>query len=138
MNKYYKYLQIKHTYGKINCLTLIELIYKEKLKIDMSETWQRAGRHDGTSQVDKKWFLKYTIESVKKELQHWIYVSITDIKEYDIVIFVSKKMRPLHFGMYIGDNKYIHLPENSNCHISELNLKERELLFGVYRHPKLV
>jgi cell wall-associated NlpC family hydrolase len=137
--KYIPYIGLKHDWNTINCLTIIEKIYKEKLGITFDDVWKRAGRVDGTSNLDRKWFIKYGLDSVMIELQNWQKIPLTKLKEYDILVFV-KKERPWHFGMYIDANKFIHVEENSFVTISELSQEYRDILYNSEgcRHERMV
>lgn len=138
INKYIPYLHLKHNYEGLNCLTIIEKLYKDFLHIELNNIWKRTGREDGSTDVNSRWYQKYTMVDVENEVAHWKKVDITDIKEYDVIVFVSKRNRPLHFGMSTGYNNFIHLPEKSTCHISELDMTWRERIYGIYRHNELV
>ncbi len=138
MEKYLPYLKIKHSWDKINCLTLIEDIYNKQLNIDFFATWERLKRTDGTSNIDKFWFRKYTINELENELQYWKKINITESQEYDVLVFTSLKKVPIHFGMYIHSNKFIHVIEEQYCRFSELDQEYRDKLRGVYRHEIMV
>lgn len=141
--KYYKYLEYHHSWQCINCLTLIEKIYKDNLDIDFSDQWKRAGRMDGTSGIDSSWPKKFK-DAILSEKINWVKISLTELKEYDILAFVNRKNIPFHFGCYISNNKFIHAPRNSNINITDLNDYYREWMTyeytdgGAYRHKYLV
>ena len=138
MTDYIKYLGIKHNYQSINCITLIEKIYKEELKSDVFKSlWTHLNLSEGKPTEGGRWKFKITLEKI----QEWIVVNaqeikITDIQEYDVIIFKSKKNRPIHFGMYIGENKFIHVEEDSSSMISSLNQTWREQLHSIYRRKE--
>src|ERR1051326_5664105 len=95
LKKYYKYLNINHSWSEINCLTLIELIYKDELKIDFQDTWLRTK----PEKIDKNWFKIYGTNIFQDELKHWINIPLTNLMEYDILVYTTKEGIPVHFGM---------------------------------------
>ena len=121
MNKYYKYLKLKHSWNDINCLTLLVLIYKQELGIDLSDIWQRAGRIDGTTNITKHWFYTYGAAYLINELKYWKKISLVNIQEYDFLVITDRTNRPIHFGSYISNNKYVHIVENSSVQIGTIN-----------------
>jgi len=133
MNKYTKYLTLKHSWSGINCLTLIELIYKEQLNKSFFKVWQRAEREDGTTNVARKWFKEYTTQIIN-EIKNWNKISLPEITEYDIIVFRSKRGIINHFGMYIGNNQFIHIMDGCYATISELNDEWREQIYSVCRY----
>tara|TARA_Y100000034_G_C6899105_1_gene415221 strand:+ start:2299 stop:2715 length:417 start_codon:yes stop_codon:yes gene_type:complete len=138
MEKYLKYLYREHDYQGINCLTLIEQIYLELLNINFFEMWHRVGTAGNSEDVSSRWKFLYK-HKIIEELTHWKKIELVNIKEYDILVFNSKKKDLInHFGMYIGENKFIHISENRYSQLSELNQDYRDVLFGVFRHPDVV
>lgn len=139
MQKYRKYIGLKHSWEAINCLTLIENIYKDFLSIDFSNMWKRAGRYDGVTKIDKNWHRQYGAPTLLNELQHWIKVPLLNVQEYDILVFTSRQNIPFHFAMYIGDNLIIHITEGNYSTIAELDETRRKNLelegtsSGIYR-----
>ncbi len=144
LGKYQEYLHLTHEWEGLNCLTLLEHLYKKYLDMDFMDTWIRAGRKNGTSNVTSKWFIQYGKEDFQNEIKNWIKINIKETKEFDILVFTNKRNIPLHFGMYIGQNYFIHMSEKIPCRISVLDSNYREklnlknTLSGIYRHVKLV
>lgn len=108
----------------------------------MSELWKTLGGFN-KNKVNNYWYNHYTRDIILEEIKNWFKINLTELKEYDILVFTNRKDQPRHFGMYIANNKFIHLPSDSMCVISELNDKYRERLqfgkcSGVYRHNDLV
>ena len=138
MTDYVNYLGIKHDYQNVNCITLIEKIYKEELKSDVFKSlWTHLNLSDGKPTEGRRWKFKITLEKIEE----WIAtneqrIKLTDVEEYDVIIFKSKKNRPIHFGMYVGGNKFIHIEEESSSMISSLNQIWREQLHSIYRRKE--
>jgi cell wall-associated NlpC family hydrolase len=126
MNKYTKYLNLKHDYKTNNCITLINSIYKEQLNSNVLDNlWEVA---------DRSWMRKYSIDF----LESWAItvatkVNLTSIQEYDVIIFKSNNLFPIHFGMYISNNKFIHLEENRYSKIDMLNSDWRNKIASIWR-----
>lgn len=137
IQKYNKYLSIKHDWDNNNCLTIIRDIYKENLNIDLNAIFFRADT-DGISDVDTNWYKKWDEGYLKNELKHWKKINLPDLQEYDILIFISKKSRNMHFGMYIESNTFIHLRERQYVTFNLLDAVWRNMLYGCYRHYELV
>lgn len=131
MNKYLHYLKIKHSWTGINCITLIEDIYLTMLNISLKDSWNRFNLG---KQLNSDWAKKYTLDLIEKESKFWKKIPITDLQEFDILFFVSKKNIPLHFGLYIHSNTFIHVEDKSYCTFSELNQYYRDMLYGCYRY----
>lgn len=144
IGKYQEYLTLTHEWEDLNCLTLLEHLYKKYLNIDFMDTWLRADRKDGSTNIDARWFAKYRREDFLNEISNWIKIELTQIKEFDILVFTSKGNLPKHFGMYIGQNYMIHMLQNNPCQISFLDDTYRDKLnientaSGIYRHVNLV
>ena len=95
--------------------------------------WKRLDRLDGTTEVDRNWFKNYGAKELLNEVQYWEKINLTDLQEYDILVFTSRKGSPIHFGMYIETNQFIHVEEDRNCSISLLDDEYREKLYGAFR-----
>ncbi len=134
MNKYYHYLNIKHSWTGINCLTLIEDIYKQERGLDFKESFLRLEAKDYEN-LSRKWFLKnFTKDTLINESKYWYKIDLTNLELYDILVFVDKKDRPIHFGMYLSNYNFIHVEEDKYVTISLLNDEWREILEGAYRY----
>ena len=139
MNKWYKYLTKKHNYEIYNCLHMIEEIYKDHLGIDFSKEYAKIDMDAKTlGQHGRRFSLKINLDFMKNALSDHIQVELNNIQEYDLIIFISTKNRLTHFGLYIGINKYIHLPEGGYTNIKELGQEERDSIYRIYRHKNVV
>lgn len=135
LSKYTPYLNIKHDWHGINCITLIEDIYDKNLGFNFDDVWKRLNIG---KQFKNKWGLIYTKDILEKEFsENWKKIPITHLQEYDLLFFIINN-RPYHFGMYIDCNRFIHVEIKSYCTISYLDDNFRIALKGIYRHEKLV
>ena len=134
--KYTPYLHMKHDWNGINCITLIENIYQRFLNISLDDMWNRLGQG---KQFNKKWRTIYDFELLKQEVDNnWKKISLPNIQEFDIIFIISRGKIPLHFGLYIDQNRFIHVEEFSYCTVSELNERYRDRAYGYFRHKLMV
>mgnify|MGYP000847666067 FL=1 len=139
MTNYIKYLGIKHDYQNINCITLIEKIYKEELKCNVFQSlWTHLNLVEGKPLEGSRWKFKITL----KKIEEWvnlnaIKVDLTKIEEYDVILFKSKKNRPIHFGMYTVNNNFIHVEEETSSRITALNQEWRDKIHFILRRKDL-
>ena len=61
MNKYLKYLGIKHEYDDLNCITLIDMIYKEVLCNDI---FDKVAKDFIIKPNDRKWMIVTTFKKM--------------------------------------------------------------------------
>jgi hypothetical protein len=135
MMKYLKYLPLKHSYEGINCISLLEFIYRSE-NHDLTlfgKIWKDFGLENG-----KVRNAKWTVDPALLECwlcQNALKIELTELKEFDLLIFKNLRTGKIsHFGMYIGDNRFIHLPESGYVQIEDYNQKWREVTYGAYRH----
>jgi len=137
MQKYRKYLGIKHDYQNTNCITLIAEIYEKELhRDDFTKIWEYLNLPDGHPEQENKWWKFFTLQKLLQCTQKYAtkIENIVDLQEYDVIIFSAPRRRiPVHFGMYIGQNYMIHLEEKSTSKIEMLNDDWREKIHSVYR-----
>ena len=89
MTNYTEYLGLKHSYIKTNCITLIEKIYKEQLNSEIfSNLWKHLKIEKGRPKEGTRWKITITFDNILS----WTNVNakrveLTDIKEYDVILF---------------------------------------------------
>jgi cell wall-associated NlpC family hydrolase len=136
MQKYRKYLGRQHDYFNTNCITLIADIYQEELqRDDFKKIWDYLEIKEGHPEQKSRWWKIYTLQRLLECTKEYAteVKDITQLQEYDVIMFKSEKSSPLHFGMYIGQNMMIHIEEKSYSRIDMLNQDWREKIYGVYR-----
>ena len=135
MTDYTKYLGIKHDYQGINCITLIEKIYKEELNSEVFQSlWTHLNLLEGKPLEGRRWKFKVTLEKIEEWVNlNAIKVDLTDIEEYDVMLFKTRKNRPIHFGMYTTNNNFIHVEEETSSRISALDQDWRNQIHFVLR-----
>jgi hypothetical protein len=132
---YVKYLNRKHDYSTNNCITLINEIYKNDLSSDIFDSfWEYASIPEGKITDGRAWMRRITVETI----ENWAStvakkVNLTEAQEYDVIVFKSKRALPIHFGMYIGKNRFIHLEEGRYSKIDVLNDDWREFIGSIWR-----
>lgn len=119
------YLHLPHE--QYNCLTLIEKIcldlghkiqgIEEMTKYHWKPDWGNSVSYD---QIET--FIQINCASV---------VDILDIEETDIILFKLREVRPQHFGVYIGLNRFIH--HRKYIKIDELNQTWRDKIKYIIR-----
>lgn len=124
-----KYLFIPHSYDDINCVSLIQLYYKNELGVELNipeyNKSRRWSAFFNTSSVDA-----WAINNATK-------VQLTEAKNYDLMIFKSGN-KLTHFAMYVATNRMLHVEERSVSKIELLSDYWIKQLYGVYRHEALV
>lgn len=133
--KYLKYLNIKHDYQNYNCITLIDFIYKTELRCNIfDDLWIYLNLPEGKPKDGRSWMRKFSLN----HLETWAEkvatkVILTNLVEYDVIVFKSARLLPTHFGMYIGGNKFIHLEEDKYTKIEAFNQDWRDRVAGLWR-----
>lgn len=133
--KYLKYLGIKHNYTENNCITLIASIYKNELNSNVFDgLWEYLDLPEGKPQDGRGWMKRFSISS----LETWAStvatkVNLTELQEYDVIIFKSRRLIPTHFGLYIENNRFIHLEEGRFSRIDVLDQEYREEIASIWR-----
>lgn len=109
-----------------NCWTFLE-------EVDQNfKVWNSRFQHisDTTSH---KWGEHVSFQDIEKLAKdnNAIRVEITDLQPRDLLVFGINNVRPTHFGLYIGNNQFIH--HRKNPKIDELNDEWRKRLKSIYR-----
>ena len=138
MQKYRKYLGIKHDYHNTNCITLIADIYKNELPNEdtFKKIWDYLDITEGHPEQEDKWWKFFDLKRWNKFLKEYCkkIENLTEIQEYDVIVFSTSRRRiPIHFGMYIGQNYMIHLEEKGTSKIEMLTDTWRGKIHSVYR-----
>lgn len=126
MTDWVKYLD--PSFKKYNCWTFVEKIFQDRLQVwdaELSNLFNTA---------KTKWGQSLSFEDIDKIAKTKLIekVSLLDLKEYDILVFGINIERPIHFGVYIGRNQFIHLKKIPM--IDDLNDEWRKKLKVIYRH----
>lgn len=122
MNDWVKYLQ--PTNNAYNCCTFLENIHPS-IKVWNNELQQLY------NQKKHKWGDLVTFEDIHRILYNRLKVDIKDLKPYDLLIFGISDKRPQHFGLYIGNNQFIHYRKIPK--IDDLTEEWRKKLKVIYR-----
>lgn len=126
-----EYLFLPHSYGDVNCVSLIQRFYANELDITLDIPDYEKSR---------RWSAFFTTKSVDFwATQNAKKVELTAAKNYDLMIFKSRNSNKLtHFAMYIESNRMLHIEEGSTSKIEMLSDYWLQQLYGVYRHAALV
>lgn len=125
------YLGRKHQYGVCDCITLIKEFYTVELNLPFSLPDYPSNRH---------WFKTFSTDSVDEWASKYSKkVSLTDIQNYDLIVFKSEKSNlVIHFGLYIAPNKMLHVEEGSVSRLDNITDYWLSRLYAIYRYNELV
>ena len=126
-----KYLGLYHSYEDINCITLIKNFYFLELNLQFSLPDYPVSRH---------WIKQFTTTSIDSwAAQCAKKVSLTNAKDYDVIVFKSVKTDLIiHFGMYLMPSKMLHIEEGGISRVETLSDYWVESIHSIYRHDSLV
>lgn len=79
------------------------------------------------------WGNSVSYEDIEKfiQLNNAKLVDLSDIDEFDVILFKLRDVRPQHFGVYIGLNRFIH--HRKYIKIDELNQDFRDKIKYIIR-----
>lgn len=126
-----KYIGLPHQYGILDCITLVRLVYEQEFHILLTLPPYTHSRH---------WMREYTVESVDQWAKQCARkVSLTDAKNYDLIVFKSKSNNlATHFALFLLPNHILHVEEGKTSSVTLLNDYWRQQIHAVYRHNDLV
>jgi cell wall-associated NlpC family hydrolase len=126
-----KYIGLPHRYGRIDCISLIQLFYKEELNLHFD-----LPAYDSS----KRWVLNFTSSCIDDwALKYAIKTSLTDSQNYDLIVFKCNKKHLInHFGMFLMPNRMLHIEENSTSKTETLSDYWISSIYAIYRHKQLV
>ena len=116
----------------VDCFGIIWLIYKEELgitlpdflNVDYDDTWYKNGKNHILNEMgtfnDKLWS--------RAEKPYQLFDGL--------IFYLSSKKIANHCGMYIGDNKVIHVFEDSTSQVDRVDSGFMRL-YGVIRYINL-
>ena len=125
MNKYIglPYKNLGRDFDGVDCYGLFWLIYKEERGILLPDFTELL--------YDKEWY-KTENHIVDNINELWTKVSV--YKKYDAMIFFNSGSVANHIGTYVGDDKFIHITENSTSMISRLDGYWSSKIYEVIRY----
>lgn len=124
-----EYLKVDPT--RYNCLSFIELVSG----IDMRDIREFSDSVYG--QNKSKWGTVVDLATIDTLAKNNGFIEVGNIVELlpkDIMLFVLREERPMHFGYYIGNNQFIHLRQKAK--IDELQDIWRSKLKRIYRYVR--
>ena len=109
-----------------SCYGLVWLIFKEEEGIILSDFTDLL--------YDTKWYNNgenHILNNINKDWR----VVLPPYRKYDCILFyLGNKKVANHIGMYIGNNKFIHVYENSTSMISRLNKYWHSKIYKTIRY----
>lgn len=129
LSRVHNYIGLQHNYGTIDCIKLIQLVYKSEFNIEIELPEYSHS---------KRWIKEFSVDSIEKILsKNTRKISLTDANNFDLMIF-KQGNNISHFGVFIKPFKLLHVEEHSTSKIEDLNPYWINYLYGVYRHDCLV
>lgn len=127
MTDWVKYLKVNSP--DLNCWTFVEHI-QTSLKVwnlELQELYSK-NKH--------KWGHHITFDDIERvaKANNGIKVDIKDLQPHDVLVFGVNDTRPLHFGLYIGRNQFIHFKKMPK--IDDLDDTWRSKLKIIYRETR--
>lgn len=131
-----KYINLRFKYkgrdlSGVDCFGLVYLILKNEKQIELSE-------YD----YSIKWYLegKNYIVDIKNDLQTWSSIDIEQIRPFDVILFYASPKRIIvnHMGLYIGEEKFIHISEDHNSRVERINDHWISRIYSIMRYSKEV
>lgn len=131
MINFSKYLDRKHQYGVFDCITLVQQFYSVELNIDLDLPEYPHNR---------AWLKKFTTASIDEWASKYAKkVSLTDAKNYDLIVFKSEKSDLIiHFAIYIAPNRMLHVEEGNTARIDYLTAYWLDKIYSVYHYDRMV
>lgn len=123
------YLGLKHEYGKLDCVTLLQLFYANELGILLDIP---------NYSFSRRWVLEFSADNIDAWISKYATkVSLTTAKNYDLMVFRAGNVIN-HFAMFIQPCKILHVEENTTSKLELLSDYWVNSLHAVYRHNSLV
>jgi murein DD-endopeptidase len=131
MTTFNKYINIpfKHhgrDFNGCDCFGILKLMYTNELNINLPDyeysfDWNQTHNH--------------IIDNIRN---NWIEVN-PPYKKYDCLVFCTTYNSKIanHIGVYIGDNKFIHIQENQFSRIERLDGFYSKKLYKTIRYKEL-
>jgi len=114
MRKYINlpYKNLGRDFSGVDCYGLLYLIYKKELQIDLPDFV--------SLQYQKEWYKQNENVILDNIWNQWEQIS-APFKKFDALLFkLNSKMIVNHCGVYVGDQKFIHVYEDSPSCINRL------------------
>lgn len=131
LNKYIgiEFEDLGRTEKGLDCWGLLCLIYEEHFNINLPPYVSDYSTSDKPKEVTL---------TIDKGRPDWSEVTIASGKPGDLLLFALASI-PTHVGMYIGNNKFIHIIKGSNCTIEKINAPLwRRRFNGIFRHKERI
>ena len=131
-----KYIGLKFKYkgrdfNGVDCYGLVLLILKNEKQIEFREY-----------EYSRKWYLegKNYIVDIKNDSFNWSSVSLEKIKPFDVILLYASPNRIIvnHMGLYLGEEKFIHISEDHNSMLERLNDRWVSRIYAIMRYSKEV
>jgi cell wall-associated NlpC family hydrolase len=131
-----KYINLKFRYkgrdfSGVDCYGLVRLVLKNERQIKLPEY-----------EYSQKWYFegKNYIVEIKNDSSNWSQISTDKINPFDVILFYSSPKRIIvnHMGVYIGEEKFLHVSENHNSMVDRLSQHWISRVYAIMRYSKEV
>jgi len=129
-----KYINLKFKYkGRgfdgVDCYGLVWLILNTEKQLELPEY-----------EYSKRWYTegKNYIVEIKKDINNWAVSNIEQIRPFDVILFYNSSNRIIvnHMGLYVGENKFIHVNEDHNSILERLDDMWLRRIYAIMRYSK--
>ena len=120
------YKNVGRDFNGVDCFGLVYLIYKNELNIELPDFTNLM--------YSKNWFKEGKNIIVENVWDKWYEVDKTE--QTDLLLFYTnyKKRVVNHIGLYIGNDKFIHILETYSSKIDRLDGRWNKLLYKILRY----
>uniref|UniRef100_A0A6H1ZJZ9 Putative tail protein n=1 Tax=viral metagenome TaxID=1070528 RepID=A0A6H1ZJZ9_9ZZZZ len=126
------YKNLGRDFNGVDCFGLLYLIFREERNIVLPDYTELK--------YNKEWYKHQENHIINNINDSWIRVS-KPYKTYDAIIFYNfgrvSSFIANHIGMYIGDNKFIHIMENTTSRVNNLDSYWVSKLYGTIRYKEV-
>jgi cell wall-associated NlpC family hydrolase len=123
----FKHLGLSKETG-IDCFNLIKVIYKEHLNIDIPYSTR-----DWCNIIDEDWYHK----THEKLIEAGANVGWEKISSPELFSVITMSMGTTtitnHCGMYLGDNKMLHIMQGHKSHVAVYGTYYKQYTSGIYK-----
>lgn len=125
------YVGRKFKWGKYDCFSIVKMYYKEELKIDLDEEVKERGRDFFKRNSGLFSNNEYLTIAERNNLE--VLSKNTRLLKNDIILFKNPGNTDYHFGIYVDDNSYLHVPDNSISQVSLLTEERKNDIHSIIR-----
>lgn len=121
----------------LDCYGLVVLVYKDKLGIELPDVEHYQYGKQACEYMEA-FYTNDQYEHVSHFHSLWEPVDLSNLEKYDIILFnaYDDVDAPTHSGVYLGDDKFIHVMHNLPVTISRLSRVLGMAIHSAYRYKE--